>query len=629
MIQKKTQFLLLTNLILFFFSINVSGQDYNKRNTYVDALKLKDIVGQYKNGQDNYLLKNAYFEILAKYEIDKSNIQENIFFKNELTIEDQYSNLDGPAEKVNVYIAPSIASSNLEAITWQSSAINGLTTFMAERFKKELLQFSMNQLFKRVSSSSELSVISSIFPKTFNEIQHLDKNNLGSFYSYNFNLLSLAAQIDMEKVPENIAKNADFIFPLLQDRPKEKDILLIGHYVVKHSKNEEPLDILLQSLSNEQFSKDGTILKILNIADLLSQALKNESNADNIWINPSALSSANIDDVENLQIKYFYGLLYQQLCKIPEFKRYFFNSYYDMNRTVIKLERLLSFINKLQSTSNYSKLNNHKLSTSDAKIFYISGIIEAMNEFLSTLQAIEEVNYEFDISSQMITVSYKYLTITEAIIGKDYKKIIPIFLIEFREYMGENIEAAKTISLIADLAFIEDSESMEKLLDSYSLPLGSSSIKRQSNINISLNGYVGITGGFEKAFGSEQDIVKGNIGLSAPIGISTTFLNGRVTTLVSFIDLGSLVNQRLNNDGLNYSNLKFEHFLSPGFGIFYNFRKSPISTGIHTAFISNLRSIKYQSDNAIIVETGRSVARFNLSILVDIPFYTLYNKAKY
>src|SRR5690606_41003158 len=57
-------------------------------------------------------------------------------------------------------------------------------------------------------------------------------------------------------------------------------------------------------------------------------------------------------------------------------------------------------------------------------------------------------------------------------------------------------------------------------------------------------------------------ISKTNIGLAAPIGVSINF-NKNFTVFASIIDLGTLVNVRLNNDTTFFSNLKFEHFLAP------------------------------------------------------------------
>ena len=94
---------------------------------------------------------------------------------------------------------------------------------------------------------------------------------------------------------------------------------------------------------------------------------------------------------------------------------------------------------------------------------------------------------------------------------------------------------------------------------------------------------------------------------------------------MSIIDLGTIVNQRLGNDTTNYGGLKFESFLAPGLGMYYNIRNLPISFGMHYNRISNLRNIDFKDGIATTTETNVSVNRLNLSILVDIPFFNIYN----
>ena len=60
--------------------------------------------------------------------------------------------------------------------------------------------------------------------------------------------------------------------------------------------------------------------------------------------------------------------------------------------------------------------------------------------------------------------------------------------------------------------------------------------------------------------------------------------------------------------------------------LYYNVKKLPISFGFHGNYIPNLRTIKYENQLASISETNVSVIRFNFSILIDIPFLTLYNQ---
>ncbi len=135
-----------------------------------------------------------------------------------------------------------------------------------------------------------------------------------------------------------------------------------------------------------------------------------------------------------------------------------------------------------------------------------------------------------------------------------------------------------------------------------------------------------MTGGAESVIGSQVELASPNIGLAAPIGLSCTF-DRRWTVFGSLIDLGTLVNQRLNNDNTSYSNLKFQHFFAPGLGLYYNIPKlSPITIGIHTNYIPSLKSIQYSNGTANVIESDRNVIRTNLSILIDIPFFTIHNE---
>ena len=183
----------------------------------------------------------------------------------------------------------------------------------------------------------------------------------------------------------------------------------------------------------------------------------------------------------------------------------------------------------------------------------------------------------------------------------------------------------RIITFFSQLATIESSDDMENLLNAYALPIGSSSIKRQSSCDISINGYVGLSVGYERTIGNQNNIENKNIGLSAPIGLAIT-LNGCLTFFASFIDIGSIVNQSFGNNTTYYTNFRFEQFFTPGIGMFFNFSTLPITIGFHYNYIPNLRTIKFENGNANITESNLSVSRFNLVIHIDIPLFTIYNK---
>ncbi len=102
--------------------------------------------------------------------------------------------------------------------------------------------------------------------------------------------------------------------------------------------------------------------------------------------------------------------------------------------------------------------------------------------------------------------------------------------------------------------------------------------------------------------------------------ISTTF-GGNWTAFASIIDLGSIVNVRILNDKTAFADLRFEHFFTPGIGLYYNWLQTPATMGVHYSCIPNLRNIVIEDEGATVTESGVSVSRFNFSVLIDIPFF--------
>jgi hypothetical protein len=618
-------------------SVKLFGQIYNKQNTYIDALELKYIFEKNNLFSDNSDLVQHYKKILLKYGLTESNVDSNVFLRgfvvklNPARAYEKNGKLEVP---MGVLMIQKETPSSLKPLNWQASAINGLANFMAGRFKQEILQVSIDQIFKQIRKNKEDSIlIESIFPKTFKQIGDLYGSRSSSYYTADLLLLRQTAQIDIEQLPKNIIKNPEAIFPKLKNEPKIKDMLALANYIVEYSQQGQSLDRLLSILANETYSSDSTVYKILNVADLISQALLDKDRSKDIWVNPINILPTTLDSIDtknNLDIRFFYGLLYQQLIQIPEFKSYLESqNSNDIVLIAAKIQELVRFVNKLNNTYNYIKSKEFNLKSPEEIVTYIKDIYQTISFFATVLNKIPEINNLYILDDTLLDVSTRYITIVEALMKKDYQKVIPLLVIEFGDYMmDKNGKSLRTIAFVSQLATIESADDMEALLNSYALPIGSSSIKRHSSFNISVNSYVGLTGGWETAYGTQKNQTKGNIGLSAPIGISATFCNGYFTPFVSFIDLGSIVNQRLNNDTTSYSNLKFEHFFTPGLGLFVNFPKLPITAGVHFNYIPNFRTIKYESGNATITESNRSVTRINFSLLVDIPFFTLYNKEK-
>nr|WP_288807934.1 hypothetical protein [uncultured Sphingobacterium sp.] len=630
----------LTVLTVFSYGL-LKAQTFNKQHTYLDAIQLTDIRRQIdsinalpQNNNTVYVPSNEFREkikeILFRYGTEYE-LRQNPFFGDEFNSMLETSGSDGSqgTEKNDTveYQKLDIGIAALSPINWQASVINGVANFMAGRFKQETLHMVIDQMFDQITKKEDIQrIVQSLLPRTYDQVNTLHQN--GTYYSADMTLLRQTAKLDIDKLPFNFIESINLISPKIANNPKLNDMLLLGSHILSHSQEGFSLDDLITVLAEEKYTSNYSyIAQLMQTMDLISQAMKDKANGTSIWVNRTVLSPSNNSTQLSHKLRYFYGLLYQQLINIPDIGVVLRGN--NNSEAAKKIYGLLAFTTKLNSLYNMLKTSNFEINNQQQLINYIRNTQGTINSLGASLTQLMGYSQTIGLNNDEIELSERYMNIVESVLKKDYQNAIPLFIIEFSKYIHmDQQKYARSLSFVAQLSSVGNDKDMEKLLESYALPIGSSSIKRHSDFNITLNGYVGLTGGTEIAYGSKENQSKGNIGLAAPIGIATTFFKGKWTAFVSFIDLGSIVNQRLNNDTTSYSNLRLEQFFAPGLGLFYNFKKLPISAGVHYNYIPNLRNIKYEHEGAVIAETNRNVSRLNVSVLVDIPFFTIFNKRK-
>lgn len=610
------------------------SQTTNRHYTYNDALQLAALFKQdLQTSNDNMMIYEKYYSILKKYGIDDNNLEMNPFLKQYIlkpkkvaaTIPDTATKISKDNNIVNNRSTlPKEASMPIaSSLNWQASAISGIATFMAGRFKQEVLHMGINQLFKNIKERESVELVSAFFPRTFLQIETLYGEGHNSYYTADLVYLRQLAESDYAHLPDTMISKMDLIFPKLKNYPNSSDMLKLGNMIYKKARDGNNITEIIPLLANGSFETGSQVRKMMDLMDLLSTALSDTLNSNQYWVNPNRLALQQVDDQIHPEIQLFYGLLYQQFIADPVMNPYLDQFKYDIQLLSQQMQKLTGFVSTLNATYDYLKKRSFQLYSKEDQIFYLKEVYGAIKLFAET----EFVKKQMQIGSDKLEICENYLNIVEAVINKEYDKAIPIITIELGKYM--NISYSRDLTFVAQLVTLQNGDDMEKLLNAYALPIGSASIKRHSRFNWSINGYVGLTLGNETAFGKSISQGKTNIGMTAPIGLSYTFGAGKenhFTLFASFIDLGSMVNARLGNDTSSYSNLRFEHFLSPGLGIFYNWENIPISMGLQYAYIPNLRNIQYEKGTATITETGVSVSRFNFSVLVDIPFFTIYNK---
>lgn len=640
-------------IIVISFSTFSQNADYtyNKQPTYLDALRLEQIIEANNNAdaigdhKESTNLNAEYYKILGKY-IDTAELDIHPFLKdykiditpklseeqirNKTQAYNNAMNLSGASSDEKP--AEEISQTSSIPMNWEAAAINGIANFMAGRFKEELLHLGIDQMFKRISVRDS-SLIGAVFPKTLAHIIDLRLNGDNAYYTADLLYLRELVQLDMQNLPTNLVDNLDKIFLKLEMKPNLKDGIVLTSGLVKYAEMGVPVDQLLTYVSDTSlYSSDSSIVsQLVNITDLLSQAFKDKAGTGRTWINPLITVPNVSGDKSKAITKIFYGLLYSQLIATKQFEDGFVKITKGMTPANAKakiskvMQNVSLAVNQFEMIGNLLKENNYEIQNVSQAMTVINELVGAVQSTSIALKSIDPKLAKFD---SVVGVVREYISFTESLIEKNYRSAIPKLAAIFGAYADDNVEMSRILGFVAGLGDVKDDEDMEALLQSYALPIGSASIKRSSYFNLSVNGYVGFTGGLERAFAVEtknnQD--KGNIGLTAPIGIAMTFGRGNVTLFASIFDLGSIVNQRLDNDTTSYVDLRFEHFFSPGAYLFWNIKNTPLSLGAGVSYIPNLRTIKYEDGNTTIGESGLNVMRLNVTLVVDIPFFTLYNR---
>ncbi|MDR0866268.1 MAG: hypothetical protein LBO74_15245 [Candidatus Symbiothrix sp.] len=555
------------------------------------------------NSEQLKLINEAIEELERKR---KENSIKNTTYNNKIlaintavSVHDNYTKLPKTSEYTIKELSGTTGS-------WQAAAINGTANFMAGRFKQEVLQMVIKQLFKEIKIGT---TVKSVFPKTYEISKKF--SNADAYYSADLELLRQTVQIDIENLPYNIGNNLNIIFPKMSD--KAQDMITVGKNIVSYSNNGYSLNHLFTALANEKYNSD-TIQNFMQTTDLFSQALLADSASVSAWINPLNVLPKNLTTLES---RFFYGLLYQQLqdnILVPDTLK----KNEDLSVITEKLQMLCVFSIKLDNLNNFLKFKNYNIQTKDDYFAYINAINQSIHYFATSLNNLNSATEI--LPSKLLDKTTDYLSLVEYTMQGNYQKAISNLLIEMiDEKAGEqDYKLIRTLTLLSQLPTVQNSKEMENLLQAHALPMGSSSIKRKSRFNLSVNGYVGLTYGFEWDAPGDSTGYQ-NFGLSAPIGLALTTCGGKWTFFGSVLDLGSILNVKLKDNSKPYDDIKIEHFFTPGLGVFYNIPQCPVTIGAHWCYVPYLRKEESKF---------MSVFRVNASVLVDIPLFTLVHKDK-
>jgi hypothetical protein len=206
---------------------------------------------------------------------------------------------------------------------------------------------------------------------------------------------------------------------------------------------------------------------------------------------------------------------------------------------------------------------------------------------------------------------------------KKYKDILPKLL--------------KYGNLAASIAKAENSDEVQKIIESMALPAGSSSIKRRSQKNVSLNAYLGLSPG--ASYNTATENIGVNFGVNAPIGVAFSkgrdtvdSITGKLTKKTSFsflivlIDIGALTTYRFGDpDTEEIPEISVANIFSPGvFGVI-GAKDSPFSFGFGVQLGPQLQKI---DASMATTSAGTNIAFLKLFFAVDIPLLNFKTVAR-
>jgi hypothetical protein len=522
-----------------------------------------------------------------------SILDNNPFFhyresiKNKLIINEKIdSNL---LENVVIY---SNDANNQKIISsqWQNSILDGLAKFIAKRFQAEIGAYLMRNTFNEIKNDT---IVKALFPDTRSYLGIIDQN----IYLSDINIIKLKIGRDLKEMPINLLGYAT-------SQSNDSIQNSIFHFAkltlqFNQQKNESNFFQYLEQNADE----DDNLKNISSILNILNKSLINESN----------VLYTNIDFVLNdkMMSSIYLGILYE-LLKEHGIDLQQFKSIEQLN-AILRSYKILNNVLKEDNTNAIQLVQ----STFDL-LYNVSDLIDL--DFKTYLEKFK--NHQLRYVLNIINASYQ----------NDYEKIgaeLLTFLSEnyFKTNTIQFQKALKIVDFLRGMLQVQSGDEFQQLLDTYALPLGSYSLKRTSKFNIALNSYAGITGGIENAYISNTETkTQNNIGLSAPVGISISGLISPKTFFQSFscyiglLDIGNIVNYRINEPENNISNFNFAQFFNIGGGIFLNIKNSPFTIGASYFYITKIRDITTAIPSAI-VSKNANISRFNICLLVDIPLF--------
>jgi len=550
---------------------------------------------------------------------------------------------------------------------------DGLAKFLVERSKEELNVAFFRKFQDYMRAYPEVKII---FPTTssfLNDIYSYQYNAmlpalraafLKDFNSAGTNFLNLrkSSAYDGYTTDPEIRKRADAIIAFLKtpDGRSALAAVMVMNGIVKGRNAAEIISRIADDEICTAFPDDN-LSNVLRFVDLLSRSLRSHDEG-RVWITKQQVNDLVNDDIS---MRIYLGLVYaadqknkpsvcfnlngrqtclkEVLAEINKkwsssgnliFKKSFASTARAMSdvsenakimsstRTQDDQDFLIVYADYAAGLSGFLKQAVTLLSDNPGILPGLSGLAPDVLKFTVVLD--ETTNASYDLQSQNYCALVMHTSsLLSDLLGPRYT------------YKNDFIKYGTFMANIADA---KSSDEVHAAIDAAVMPVGSSSVKRETDFNVSVNAYIGPFAGEEYLPKLKQNPWAFSAGVTAPVGIAFSWGNlgkgikrssGKVSggkslsVFIPLIDVGALASFRMGNDSSNIaSEVKLANIVSPGLFLYYGFGKCPVSIGLGAQLGPQLREV-----TATDINTDQNYyLRFGFNIVVDIPFFNLYTK---
>ncbi len=529
-------------------------------------------------------------------------------------------------ESVNNNILTTAVGGSAKGISLTNLA-DGTAQFIAKRVKEELSINFFEKLKEQINTSEELSAF---FPETKEHLQLIDQE----IYRFNNYIKAFETTIvsDLKTLPGNLS---EYLTQNDNLKGKKESVYAADWFTVTQMMlDEKPPAEIFEFLANKGQIQDQTKDDFINLKasfqtiNLLSKAFMT---TDSTWASPTDIR----ETFESTAAQNFIlGLLYQASSDIS------FNSDSTLQNVIkhqkekiLNMQSFFTAVNQIDKNVEAfknKKEKEEKLSYSDYYLV-IDGIISTaeagknvlddlnilnkdkkINEIDTVIQGLDLLNkitldvYQNEYSSAV----FRLTNLLKLVLKDEFEGKLPRKFLEYATFL-------------ASLAESDTPGEVAQVIESFALPAGSASIKKQSGFDMALGAYLGPVLGHEN-LSDINDPAVNYLGLTTPLGItlSTRINKGSLTLFGSIIDIGAITAFRLTDDKVeNIPDITLENIMAPGLHLMYGTPKLPVALGFGVQCGPNLRSI----DSEMIDLENTNGVRFGFTIALDLPLITLIN----